>query len=111
METIPLEQQRVIAALKSLFVADALAMPVHWYYNPQDIEMAFPGGIVKFEAAPGTHPSSIMSLHSTVKGGRGAQTDVKAREIVGEVILKGKRKFWGHPTSTIISRCRPVKIP
>ena len=53
-------------------VADAVAMPVHWYYNPHDIEKAFPGGIMGFEAAPGYHPASIMSLHSTSKGGRGA---------------------------------------
>ncbi|MCF7972945.1 MAG: ADP-ribosylglycohydrolase family protein [Phycisphaerae bacterium] len=91
-------QERAIAAMKSLFVADALAMPVHWYYNPLDIEQAFPGGIRKLEAAPSFHPSSIMSLHSTARGGRGTQaTGVSQREIVGEVILKGKRQFWGQP--------------
>jgi hypothetical protein len=35
---------RVESALKTQFVADALSMPVHWYYNPMDIEKAFPGG-------------------------------------------------------------------
>ncbi len=93
-----LQQQRASAALKTLFVADALAMPVHWYYNPQDIEKAFPGGIAMLEAAPAYHPSSIMSLHSTAKGGRGGQASGGAgREIVGEVILKGKRQYWGQP--------------
>jgi len=91
-----LQQRRASAALKNLFVADALAMPVHWYYNPLDIEKAFPGGITQFEAAPEYHPGSIMSLHSTVKGGRGVQASHgRAREIVGEVILKGRRKYWG----------------
>ncbi len=89
--------QRAVAALRSLFVADALAMPVHWYYNPQDIERAFPGGIKKLEAAPSHHPSSIMALHSTTSGGRGAQgTGGALREVVGEVILKGKRRYWGE---------------
>ena len=37
-------RKRAAAALKNLFVADALAMPVHWYYKPEDIEAAFPGG-------------------------------------------------------------------
>ena len=98
MKTITLEQQRAIAALKTLFVADALAMPVHWYYNTQDIETAFPGGIATLEAAPSYHPSSLMSLHSTAKGGRGAQVaGGPCREIVGEVILKGKRSYWGQP--------------
>ncbi len=91
-----LQQQRASAALKNLFVADALAMPVHWYYNPLDIEKAFPGGITRFEAAPESHPGSIMSLHSTAKGGRGEQAaHGRQREIVGEVILKGRRKYWG----------------
>ena len=89
---------RAIAALRSLFVADSLAMPTHWFYNPQDILKAFPGGVTKLEAAPEYHPSSIMSIHSTAGGGRGAQkTSGTRREIVGEVILKGKRKYWGKP--------------
>jgi ADP-ribosylglycohydrolase len=89
-----IQQKRAVAALKNIFVADALAMPVHWYYNPLDIERAFPGGIIAFEAAPGYHPSSIMSLHSTSKGGRGEQ-QTNQRQIVGEVILKGRREHWG----------------
>lgn len=91
-----LQQLRASAALKNLFVADALAMPVHWYYNLLDIEKAFPGGLTRLEAAPEYHPGSIMSLHSTAKGGRGAQSSHgRQREIVGEVILKGRRKYWG----------------
>src|SRR6056300_1764189 len=95
----PLARQRAQAGLRNLFVADALAMPVHWYYNPMDIERQFPGGIRKFEAAPEFHPSSIMSLHSTSQGGRSAvargNRHGKPRKIVGEVILKGREKFWG----------------
>ncbi|HMY39661.1 MAG TPA: ADP-ribosylglycohydrolase family protein, partial [Marinagarivorans sp.] len=62
---------RARAALQLLYVADALSMPVHWFYNPLDILKAFPGGIKQFEAAPSLHPSSIMALHSTSSGGRG----------------------------------------
>lgn len=86
---------RAKAALKLTYVADALSMPVHWYYNPFDIIKAFPGGIKKFEAAPRMHPSSIMSLHSTSAGGRGTQNPAAAKEVVGDIILKGKRQFWG----------------
>ncbi len=98
---------RAKAALQLTYVADALSMPVHWYYNPLDIIKAFPQGIYQFEAAPAFHPSSIMPLHSTFAGGRGAQStnsgaseknnskNAVKKEIVGEVILKGKRKFWG----------------
>jgi ADP-ribosylglycohydrolase len=88
-------QQRARAALRSLFVGDALSMPVHWFYNPMDIQRAFPGGIRQMEPAPAFHPSSIMSLHSTSDGGRGTQRSTSAREIVGEVILRGKRQYWG----------------
>ena len=87
--------QRARAALRSFFVGDALSMPVHWFYNPLDIQRAFPGGVQNMEAAPVSHPSSIMSLHSTNTGGRGRQGNTAGREIVGDVILKGKRRFWG----------------
>jgi ADP-ribosylglycohydrolase len=89
---------RATAALKNLFVADSLAMPVHWFYNPLDIERAFPGGVTRLEDAPEYHPSSIMSLHSTAHGGRGSQAfSGEVRDIVGDVILKGKKKYWGRP--------------
>jgi ADP-ribosylglycohydrolase len=78
-----------------MFVGDSLAMPVHWYYNRNDIFNAFPGGISQLEEAPRHHPSSIMSLHSTTSGGRNAnRASTSQSEIVGDVILKGKRQFW-----------------
>ncbi|MFK7864355.1 MAG: ADP-ribosylglycohydrolase family protein [Pseudohongiellaceae bacterium] len=86
--------QRAEAAIRSLFIGDSLAMPVHWYYNPGDIYRQFPGGIYKFEDAPVHHPSSIMSLHSTSQGGRSFLSKKAAKQIVGDVILKGKRQYW-----------------
>ena len=70
MSIAPVRNSRVTNALKTQFVADALAMPVHWYYNPLDIEKAFPRRVQKFEAAPEVPPSSRMSLHATRPGGR-----------------------------------------
>lgn len=90
-------RNRAKAALQSVFIGDALSMPVHWYYNPLDIQRAFPGGITRMEAAPEFHPSSIMSLHSTSAGGRRSAVGKASREIVGDVILKDKRKYWGIP--------------
>ncbi|MFD3350632.1 ADP-ribosylglycohydrolase family protein [Alteromonas macleodii] len=87
--------KRAKAALKNAFIGDALAMPVHWYYNPADIYKAFPLGIEQFEDAPSFHPSSIMSLHSTQQGGRANKASANQKEIVGDVILKGKRQYWG----------------
>ena len=95
MDRLSLSKQRAAASLQSMFVGDSLAMPVHWYYNPMDIFKQFSGGITKLEAAPKHHPSSIMSLHSTKQGGRNSHRSKKLQaEIVGDVILKGKRKFW-----------------
>lgn len=91
----PICANRITAALQLSFIADSLAMPVHWFYNPWDIYKAFPGGIKKFEAAPAFHPSSIMNLHSTTSGGRGAQQTRQVPQVVGDIILKGKRQYWG----------------
>ena len=90
----------MVYSLKTAFIADALAMPVHWFYRPMDIELAFPGCIQQFEAAPDFHPSSIMSLHSKRKGGRqSVDTSIKtAIEVVGNVILKDKAQFWDKPS-------------
>jgi len=97
MSQFSLTQQRASTSLESMFVGDSLAMPVHWYYNPMDIFKQFPGGISKLEAAPKFHPSSIMSLHSTKRGGRDSRNPSGSRpEIVGDVILKGKRQFWNR---------------
>ncbi|MCB1671861.1 MAG: ADP-ribosylglycohydrolase family protein [Pseudomonadales bacterium] len=97
MTDTELLSQRVVCALKTAFIGDALAMPVHWYYNPADIFHQFPDGIRQFEDAPEHHPSSIMSLHSTSQGGRRQRASGSAREIIGEVILKGRRQFWEQP--------------
>lgn len=89
--------ERARSSLKLVFTADALSMPVHWFYNPSDIPSFFPpNGITKMEACPASHPSSIMNLHSTSAGGRGAQGGGRAKEVVGDIILHGKRQFWGQ---------------
>lgn len=88
-----LMQDRARAALQNLFVADSLAMPVHWYYRVGDIFAAFPNGVGVYEAPPEWHPSSIMSLHSTAQGGRKSSAKA-APDVVGDVILKGRRHHW-----------------
>jgi len=93
-----LRRRRVKAALINLFIGDSLSMPVHWFYNPGDIIRFFgKNGITGLEAAPETHPSSIMSLHSTTGGGRSRGQPNSGQEIVGDVILKGRRHLWGRP--------------
>lgn len=98
---------RATAALKNLFIGDALAMPVHWFYNVHDIDRAFPNGIATFEAPPEHHPSSIMSLHSTSRGGRRQAAHHVQKEIVGDVILKGKQAYWNRPNVHYHQGMRP----
>lgn len=88
---------RATAALQNLFIGDALAMPVHWFYRVIDIDKAFPNGIRQFKAPPEFHPSSIMSLHSTSGGGRKSAGGPGGQTVVGDVILKGKAQYWDRP--------------
>lgn len=79
-------------ALWGMFVGDALAMPVHWYYDAAALERDF--GIVRdFQSPRPSHPNSIMSLASTGSAGRGSQEG----EVVGSVILHGKKHLWSQP--------------
>lgn len=86
-------RHRVKAALQLSFIGDALAMPVHWYYQTPDIFSAFAEGIYQFEAAPAKHPMTFMSLKSA--------DDDNGREVIGSIILKDKRKFWDIPNEHV----------
>ena len=57
-------------------------MPVHWFYNPDDILKTFSGGITKFEDCPVWHPHQFMKLEGPTK------------EVIGKVILKDKVNGW-----------------
>ncbi len=93
---------RVRGALWGLFVGDALAMPVHWYYDIAALRRDF-GTLRDYQAPKDSHPSSIMSLASTGRAGRGSQEG----EVVGSVILKGKKSFWGRPHTHYHQGMRP----
>ena len=60
MRDSKLRLKRIQNVLWGLFVGDALAMPVHWYYNPNNIKKDFNGGITTYEAARHPHPESFM---------------------------------------------------
>jgi ADP-ribosylglycohydrolase len=85
---------RLRGALWGMFVGDALAMPVHWYYDVAALHRNF-GAIRDYQATKDFHPNSIMSLASTRRAGRGSQEG----EVVGGVILKGKKLYWGRPNT------------
>eukprot|EP00038_Savillea_parva_P005878 m.160423 g.160423 ORF g.160423 m.160423 type:complete len:362 (+) comp11946_c0_seq1:179-1264(+) len=80
---------RLEGALWGLFAGDALAMPVHWYYDLRRLTTDF-GSIQGYEAPKEKYPGSILSLSSTSSGGRGGDDG----EIIGGVINHGKRPYW-----------------
>ncbi|XP_013388227.1 uncharacterized protein LOC106157197 [Lingula anatina] len=80
-------------ALWGLCIADALAMPVHWYYNPEDIKYGYGDWLTGYRAPNQKHPSSILSL-SAVDGSGRSGWHAKSRPVVGNVILQGKDKYW-----------------
>jgi len=57
-----MDTTRIKNALWGAFIADAMAMPVHWYwyYRRKYIKEEFDGGITKYEDAPHPHPESFM---------------------------------------------------
>lgn len=89
--TLPNKAERMRGALWGFFIGDALAMPVHWYYNIAALWQDF-GNIRDYQAPKAHHPNSIMALANTSKAGRGTQEG----DIVGRVILKGKKQHWGQ---------------
>lgn len=87
---LPTRADRLRGALWGMFVGDALAMPVHWYYNIAALQRDF-GVIRDYQPPKSEHPSSIMALANTGKAGRGTQDG----NVVGDVILLGKKHHWG----------------
>jgi len=82
---------RMKGALYGLLIADALAMPTHWYYGGEQQVKADYGGPIMGYAAPPLHLSgSIMGKSNTGGAGRGSDKGT----IIGDVINHGKRKFW-----------------
>lgn len=82
---------RVRASLWGMHIGDALAMPVHWYYNLGQLARDH-GSIEGYVAPTEKLPGSIMSLSNTGGAGRGSDTGT----IIGDVILHGKRKYWAR---------------
>ena len=58
---------RKTEAFWGLFIGDALAMPVHWYYNPADIHKGYGGWLTGYNAPNKRHPSSILTLSAVGK--------------------------------------------
>ncbi|SHO43991.1 ADP-ribosylglycohydrolase family protein [Desulfopila aestuarii] len=74
---------RLNGALYGMFIGDALAMPVHWYYDTNALKRDY--GIVENYVQPrNPHPDSI--LYRSVYTARSARAD----------ILHEQKCFWGQ---------------
>lgn len=81
--------ERRLGSLFGLFVGDAIAMPVHWYYDLRQLQRDY-GSITSYVEPKPVFKNSIMNLSNTGGGGRGSDKG----DIVGGVILHGKKKYW-----------------
>jgi hypothetical protein len=52
-------EERCKGALYGLFIADALAMPVHWYYDREALRRDY-GTVQDYLAPKNPHPDSIL---------------------------------------------------
>lgn len=88
-------RRSVSSALWGMCAADSVSMPVHWYYDVDDIRRDFGGWMSGFAPPRDRHPSSILSLSSTAGSGRTAwSSSAKRPDVVGSVILHDKLDLW-----------------
>jgi len=81
---------RMESALLGVFIADALSMPAHWYYDLTKLKEAFPEEITTYLPAPEKHYMDFMKLP-----GPNDPFDV-SKHIIGQTIAHGKRELWGN---------------
>ncbi|XP_072235305.1 uncharacterized protein [Leuresthes tenuis] len=95
-------RRAVSEAFWAMCAADSASMPVHWYYNINDIRRDFGGWISGFNSPAERHPSSILSLSNTAGSGRTAwSSGAKLPDVVGSVILHDKLDLWKSSNGTV----------
>uniref|UniRef100_A0A0L8GEA0 ADP-ribosylglycohydrolase n=1 Tax=Octopus bimaculoides TaxID=37653 RepID=A0A0L8GEA0_OCTBM len=81
-------------ALWGMFIGDALSMPVHWYYNTNDILKNYDRWISDYTAPKTFYSGSILPLSAADDSGRKSSSNNQTKAIIGQVILHDKLKFW-----------------
>jgi ADP-ribosyl-[dinitrogen reductase] hydrolase len=76
--------ERALGGLWGLFLGDALAMPVHWYYDRQALRRDY-GEVRELVAPRGEHPGSILFRSHYEPLNEDAD------------ILHDQARFWGRP--------------
>lgn len=65
-------RRSVTEAFWAMCAADSMSMPVHWYYDIDDIRRDFGGWISELKPPRDRHPSSILTLSNTSRTAAGA---------------------------------------
>ncbi|XP_039907420.1 uncharacterized protein LOC120746170 isoform X1 [Simochromis diagramma] len=95
-------RRSVSEAFWAMCAADSMSMPVHWYYDINDIRRDFGGWISGFNSPPERHPSSILTLSNTAGSGRtNWSSGAKRANVVGSVILHDKLELWNSSSGSI----------
>jgi len=87
--------ERAAGALWGLHIADALAMPAHWYYGGARQVQNHYGQIKGYVKPKQDLQGSIMALSNTGGAGRGGFDG----DIIGTVLAHGKKHFWERARS------------
>jgi len=88
-------QKAISEAIWGMVIADAIAMPVHWFYQIDEIKRRYNGWIQGYRAPCEKHPTSILTISNAEGSGRAAGTGAKPiKPVIGSVILHDKLKFW-----------------
>ncbi|ACN17905.1 putative ADP-ribosylglycohydrolase [Desulforapulum autotrophicum HRM2] len=83
MNKTPGFEDRVKGALYGLFIGDALAMPVHWYYDTRKLARDY-GQVKNYMAPRNPHPDSILWRSSYSPQNKSAD------------ILHDQSQYWGQ---------------
>ncbi len=79
----PTDRDRARGALWGMFIGDALAMPVHWYYDRAALRRDY-GMVIDFVEPKNPHPGSILW-----------RSQYRARNERGD-ILRDQAEYWGR---------------
>ncbi|XP_041936425.1 uncharacterized protein LOC121698414 isoform X1 [Alosa sapidissima] len=96
------QMQRIVGeALWGMCAADAMSMPVHWYYSVRDIKNEFNGWIHCFNPPREKHPTSILTLSNAAGSGRSGWSSGSRPPVIGNIILHDKLSYWKRPGGSV----------
>lgn len=88
-------ENAISESIWGMVIADAVAMPVHWFYQIDEIKKRYGGWLQGYRAPCERHPTSILNISNAEGSGRASGKGAKPiKPVIGSVILHDKLKFW-----------------